>query len=263
MLVRALNGVAWLTVLFLMGPLVVIAGGSFTEAPFVNFPPTGFTLRWYGQLLGREDFLRSLLESLWIATGATAASLAIGIGTALGLHRTRFAGREVLRAFAISPLVLPTIVTGVALLQFYYAVSLDAPFIGLIIGHTVITVPYVVRTVGAGLLGLDASIEQAAESLGAGPLRVLARVTLPAISPSILASLIFVFITSFDQVTISLFLSGPDVMPLPIRIYTYIDYSVDPMVAAVSTVLILLSFLVVAILQKALGIERVFGLDAR
>ena len=185
--------------------------------------------------------------------------MALGLSAVLGLHRHAFTGSRLFRGFLMSPLVLPTIVTGVALLQFYYLIDLDAPLTGLLIGHVLITIPYVVRTVGAGLVGLDPAIEEAANSLGAGSLRTLLRVVLPAIAPSIVAALIFVFITSFDQATVSIFLAGPDMMPLPVRIYTYIDFAVDPMVASVSTLLILFAFLLIAALQKALGLDRAMG----
>ena len=138
-------------------------------------------------------------------------------------------------------------------------IDVDAPFAGLVIGHIVITIPYVVRTVGAGLVRLDPAIEEAAESLGAGTARTLLRVTLPAIGPSILAAVIFVFITSFDQATVSIFLSGPDMMPLPVRILNYIEFAVDPMVAAVSALLIVFAFALVAVLQKVLGLDRAFN----
>ena len=159
----------------------------------------------------------------------------------------------------MSPLVLPTIVTGVALLQFYYLIDFDAPFAGLVIGHIVITVPYVVRTVGAGLSRTDPALDEAAASLGASPPRVLWRVTIPAVMPSISAAVIFVFITSFDQATVSIFLSGPDVTPLPVRILNTIDFSVDPMIAAVSTILIVFAFALVALLQRLLGLNRAFS----
>lgn len=256
---RALNVAAWLVVAFILGPLVIIVGGSFTTTPYVNFPPTGFTLDWYRQLLGRADFLHSFVDSLKIGIATTVIATVIGVAAAVGFSRSRFVGREAFRVFVMSPLVLPTIVTGVALMQFFHMVGFISTLAGLVIGHTLITIPYVVRTVGAGLAGLSHEIEEAAQSLGAGPLRVLLRVTLPAIAPSILASTIFVFVTSFDQVTVSLFLTGPDVVPLPIRIYTYIDYAIDPMVAAVSTLLILFAFVVVALLQWLLGLDRAFG----
>ncbi len=259
MLDRAIAVAGWVVVLFILGPLVVIVGGSFTETPYVAFPPSGFTLRWYGQLMHRRDFLDSFLVSLALAVLCSAASMLLGVSAVVGLHRGGFAGRAAFRAFLMSPLVLPTIVTGVALLQFYYLLDLDAPLTGLLIGHVLITIPYVVRTVGAGLAGLDPAIEEAAESLGAGGMRTLLRVVLPAVAPSILAAVIFVFITSFDQATVSIFLAGPDAMPLPVRIYNYIDLAVDPMVAAVSAVLIVFAFGLVALLQRLLGLDRVTG----
>ena len=245
-------------VLFILGPLIVIIGASFTTTPYVAFPPQGFTLHWYQQLLGKPDFIKSFIDSLVLGVLATTGSALVGIPAALGLHHGGLRGRAVLSGFVMAPLTLPTFITGVALLQFYYAIDLDAPMIGLLIGHMLITIPFFVRTVGAALLALDPAIVEAAESLGAGPLRTHLRVTLPAIAPSIFAAVTFVFITSFDQVTISIFLSGPDVMPLPIRIYNYIEFAIDPMVAAVSSVLIVFAFAIVAAMQRMLGLNRAF-----
>ena len=261
MLDRAISAAGWLVVLFILSPLIIIVGGSFTETPYVAFPPVGFTWRWYEQLLHRRDFLDSFIISIVLALACSAGAMVLGVLAVIGLHRHRFLGRPLFRAFLLSPLVLPTIVTGVALLQFYYLIDLEAPMSGLLIGHVLITIPYVVRTVGAGLAGLDPAIEEASESLGAGGLRTLFRVTLPAIAPSIMAAIIFVFITSFDQATVSIFLAGPDVMPLPVRIYAYIDFAVDPMVAAVSTLLIIFAFGMIALLQKLLGLDRALGVD--
>lgn len=261
MLDRILDAAGWIVVLFILGPLVIIVGGSFTETPYVAFPPTGFTLRWYEQLMHRRDFLDSFITSLVLATLCSLGAMALGVSAVIGLHRHGFAAKRLFRAFLMSPLVLPTIVTGVALLQFYYLTDVDAPMTSLLIGHVLITIPYVIRTVGAGLVGLDPALEEAAGSLGAGSLRILFKVTLPAISPSIMAAIIFVFITSFDQATVSIFLAGPEVMPLPVRIYSYIDFAVDPMIAAVSTLLILFAFAIIALLQKLLGLSRAIGAD--
>jgi putative spermidine/putrescine transport system permease protein len=259
MLDKALDLIGWLVVLFILGPLIVIIGGSFTQTPYVAFPPAGFTLRWYEQLLHRGDFLQSFLLSLGLAVLCSLCAMVLGVSAVMGLHRHGFTGQRLFRSFLMSPLVLPTIVTGVALLQFYYLIDMDAPFSGLLIGHILITIPYVVRTVGAGLTGLDPALEEAAGSLGAGALRILFRVTLPAIAPSIMAAMVFVFITSFDQATVSIFLAGPDTVPLPVRIYTYIDFAVDPMVAAVSTLLIIFAFGLIALLQKLLGLDKATG----
>lgn len=263
MLDRILSLAAWVVVGFVLLPLVVIVGGSFTQQNFVEFPPTGFTLKWYAKLLSRGDFIESFVVSLKLAAACTAVALAIGTAAAIGMHRHPFRGREVVQAFVMSPLVLPTIVTGVALLQYYYLIALDAPFWGLLAGHVVISVPYVVRSVTAGLITLGPEVDEAAESLGAGPFRRLFRITLPMLAPALLVSTIFVFIVSFDQVTVSIFLSGSSMMPLPIRIYTYIDYSIDPMVAAVSTLLILFACGVSIVLQRTFGLDRAFGVSGR
>jgi putative spermidine/putrescine transport system permease protein len=256
MLDRAINAAGWIVVLFILGPLFVIIGGSFTETPYVAFPPTGFTLRWYQQLLHRGDFLNSFLASIVLALLCSGVAMVLGVLAVVGLHRHRFLGHALFRAFLMSPLVLPTIVTGVALLQFYYLIDMAAALPGLLIGHVLITIPYVVRTVGAGLAGLDPAIEEVSSSLGAGAVRTLLKVIIPAIAPSIMAAMIFVFITSFDEATVSIFLAAPDLMPLPVRIYSYIDFAVDPMVAAVSTLLIVFAFGIIALLQRLLGLDR-------
>lgn len=247
-------------VLFLIGPLLIVVGGSVSDSPFVQFPPEGFTLRWYAAMMRREDFLVSFLDSVLIATFTTALAAVIGTLAALGIHligNPRL--RETFSVFVLSPLVLPTIITGVALFQAVRWIDVDMPYVTLIVGHTLITIPYVVRTVGAALIGMDQSILEAAESLGAGPARVLAQVLVPTIAPAILVSLIFVFIVSFDQVTVSLFLTSPDVTPLPIRIYNYIEFAIDPMIAAVSTALIVFAYLLVVVLERLVGLNRVFG----
>lgn len=256
---RSINIVAWLVVAFLVIPLIVIIGSSFTTTEYVAFPPHGFTLKWYEKLAGQGDFIRSFLDSLIIGIAATIGAMAIGTPTAIGLRMGSRRSQALLRTLAMAPLTLPTIVTGVALLQIYYLTEIDAPWTAVVLGHILVTVPYFVRTLGAGLEALDPALVEAAESLGAGRWRIIFRIMLPVLAPSIFAGMIFVFITSFDQVTISIFLSGPGMMPLPIRIYSYIEFAIDPMVAAVSTVLILFAFAVVVGLQKLLGLERAFG----
>jgi len=256
---KTLDLIAWLVIIFLIGPLVVIIGGSFTETPYVAFPPTGFTLDWYYQLAHRIDFLHSFVLSLALAVSCSLVAMLIGVSAALGLHRYALKGSSLYKTFLMSPLVLPTVVTGVALLQFYYLIRLDTSLLGLLAAHVLITVPYVLRTVGAGLVGLDPAIEEAAASLGSGELRTLLRVTLPAIAPSIMAAVIFVFITSFDQTTVSIFLADVDLKPLPVLIFNYIDLAVDPMIAAVSTLLIIFAFGIIALLQRLLGLDKAMG----
>lgn len=260
MFARSLTALGWAGVFFIVAPAVLILGGSFSETSYVTFPPEGFTLEWYHRLADREDFIRSFIDSVLIAVLCTLAATALGALAALGLNQPEMHRRgNLLHGIVMSPLILPTVVTGVALLQFYYLIGLPISLTGLTIGHVLITAPYAVRTVGAGLVGLDPNLQEAAEGLGAGRLRVLFKVILPALAPSILVSLVFIFILSFDQVTISIFLSGPDIMPLPIRIYTYIEFAVDPMIAAVSVLLILFSYLLIVLLERLVGIDKAFA----
>lgn len=256
---RLMSAAAWAVALFLIAPLVVIVGASFTTTIYVVFPPQGFTLRWYQQLMGQGDFIRSFFDSIWLGLATTAGAALIGAPTAFGLRMGSARSQALLRAFVMAPLTLPTIVTAVALLQVYYMSELDIPWTAVTLGHILVTLPYFVRTLGAGLEALDPAMLEAAESLGASRTRIMLRVILPSVAPSLFAGLIFVFITSFDQVTMSIFMRGADMNPLPIRIYSYIEFAIDPMIAAVSTVLILFAFIVVVGLQKLLGLERAFS----
>lgn len=246
-------------IIFLLAPLIVIVAGSFTEAPSVTFPPQGFTLHWYERLMGRSDFLNSFIISIILAVMATFAATILGTLAAIALARDKFHGREFIRSFLMTPLILPTVVTGVAIYQALRVAGIGSNMIGLVVGHTLITLPYVIRTVGASLVSLDPALGEAAQSLGARPMRILFTVIMPAIAPAIVVSLIFAFIVSFDQVTISIFLSGPGLTTLPIRIYTYIEFSIDPMIAAVSTLLILFAYLLVVVLERAFGLDKVFA----
>lgn len=256
---RLLSTIAWAAIIFLVLPLVIIIAASFTETNYVSFPPQGFTLKWYEALATKTEFLGSFVDSIIIGAITMMGAALIGIPTAFGLRLGSTRSQAILRTFVMAPLTLPAIVTGIALLQLYYTTNLDTPVLGIIIGHILITVPFFVRTLGAGLEAVDPFMAEAAASLGATRYRILWRILLPSVAPSIFAGMAFVFITSFDEVTMSIFFSDATFMPLPIRIYSYIEFSIDPMIAALSTVLILLAFLVVMGLQKFVGLEKALG----
>lgn len=247
---------AWCTILFLIVPLLVIIAASFTETNYVSFPPKGFTLHWYREAVTQGGFLEAFFDSIGIAVATMAGNVLIGIPAAFGLRMGSPLTQTVLRSFVMAPLTLPAIVSGVALLQIYYAANLDAPLFGIIVGHILITLPFFIRILTAGLAGVPSSIPEAAESLGASRLRVLMRVLLPCVMPSIYVGLAFVFIVSFDEVTMSIFFSNPSVMPLPIKIFNYIEFSIEPVIAAISTILIVLAFALVTTLQRLFGIDR-------
>lgn len=255
----ALNAVTALVIVFLIGPLLIIIVGLFTTTTYLTFPPQGFTLHWYRQLLLMDDLLDATITSLIVAACASVAAMIVGTLAALALAQAEAVGREALRLFAISPLVFPTVVTGVALYDFVRGIDLESTIVALVIGHTLITVPYVVRNVGAALGGLDPALAEAAEGLGAGWFRIGREVLLPALAPALLVSVLLVFVVSFDQVSISIFLADSDTTTLPVLIYSYLEWGLDPRVAAISSITIVMAYAVVIAMQRLVGLDRVFG----
>jgi putative spermidine/putrescine transport system permease protein len=199
------------------------------------------------------------MQALWLSTELAVwtalASTVIGTAAAIPLVRGRFRGRDLLNAFVTSPLLLPQILTGVALLQFYTLFKMQASYAALLIGHIVVTTPYVIRTVTATLTHFDLALEEAAQSLGAHPVRAFFEVTLGVIKPGVVAGAIFAFAISFDNFTLSLFLTSSKLTPLPIELFAYLKYSFDPTAAAVS------AFAIGVALVLVLGIARFMGLE--
>lgn len=255
----ALNVATGAVIAFLIGPLVVVVFGSLTSTSYIAFPPHGLTLKWYRELWAHPDLLQAFIVSLVVAGSTSVASTAIGTLAALALHSDAAFWREGLRNIVLSPLILPTVVTGVALYDFLQKVNIGSAYIGLIIGHTLITIPYVVRTVGAALFELDPGLAEAAAGLGAGWARVLREVVLPAILPAMVASVLLVFIVSFDQVSLSIFLADPDTTPLPVRLYSYLQFGLDPMVAAVSALMIVFAYVLVVLIERLFGLGQLFA----
>jgi putative spermidine/putrescine transport system permease protein len=182
-------------------------------------------------------------------------SVLVGLPASVALVRGRFRGRAVLNAFVMSPLLLPQILTGVALLQFFTLLGWAQSYWALLVGHVVVTAPYVIRTASATLYHFDGALEEAAQSLGASPLRAFFEITLGVIKPGVVAGAIFAFAISFDNFTLSLFLTSARLTPLPIELFAYLKYSFDPTAAAVS------AFAIGVVLVLVLGIARLMGLE--
>jgi putative spermidine/putrescine transport system permease protein len=241
---------------FLLGPLIVVAIFSLNPTPYIQFPPVGVTLRWYEKFFASHEFMNSLWLSFRIAAAVVVLSSLIGACAALALARGRLPGARFLAALFLAPLMLPAILTGLALFQLLLTFDVGRPTWALVIGHTLVAVPYVIRTTIAVLADFDRSIEEAAAVLGASPVRVFFEVTLPIIRPGIIAGGIFAFIVSFDQFPISLFLVAPNNETLPIVMFNYMKFELDGAIAAASMVSILLALAVV------LAIDRLVGLRA-
>jgi putative spermidine/putrescine transport system permease protein len=244
-----------LILFFLLFPLAVVAVFAINPTPYIQFPPVGFSLRWFVKFFTSETFMASLWLSVRVAFATVLLATSIGAGAAVALARGRLPGAGLLVAVFMSPLMLPAILTGLALFQFYILLDLGQPLWGLIAGHVVVCVPYVLRTTLAVLANFDRTIEEAAQSLGASPLRTFMEVTLPLIRPGVIAGAIFAFIISFDQLPVSLFLVSPGSETLPITLLNYLRFELDGTIAAASMVSILLAVLVLVVLEKTLGLQ--------
>jgi putative spermidine/putrescine transport system permease protein len=253
-----LGGVNALIYLFLVAPILVVVIVSFCDAAFLEFPPKRLSLRWYTNLGQFPDFLRSFWLSLVLAATTAAVATVIGTLGAFALARHRFPGRALLSAMVMSPLVLPGLITGIALLQFFSLFRTEPSFWRLLIGHVVITVPYVVRSVQAVLVGFDRSLEEAARGLGADPWTATRLITLPLIKPGVVAGAVFAFILSFDNVVVSIFLTTPRLVPLPIQIYNYVESSAKPIIASISTLQIALIIVLLLAAEKLVGFSRYY-----
>lgn len=259
----ALPGVMLATFAFLAAPVVIVIIASFNAGAVLSFPPSGFTTRWYATM--NPAFLHAAYVSLVVAVATALLSIVIGVPGALALARGRYLGRDALSSFCLSPLMVPALVTGVALYQFSLAVwdatgiGLGGTVAGLVIGHLTFGIPFVIRAVIAGHARFDRALEEAAQNLGATPLQTFRRVTLPVLRPSIVSGGIFAFLMSLDDVPIALFLGGGDATTLPVRIFTTVEFDFGGDVMAVATLIVVVSVMLMLVLDRLFGIEHFFG----
>jgi putative spermidine/putrescine transport system permease protein len=245
-----------LTALILLAPLVVVAGASFSASQFVQFPPDGFSLAWYRKVLSSPEYLSAGWTSLQIALLVTASATLIGGAAAIAIHRGQLPGSQILSSMFLSPLVLPTIIYAIGMLMLWSSIFGPADFLTLWIGHTVIAIPYVMRTTLAVLSEADPFLEEAARTMGARRLQRLWLVVVPQCTPGLAAGAFFAFDVSFDEAVLSLFLRKPGLTTLPVQIYGQLEFSPDPSVAAVSTVMIAITVILIFCIDRLLGIKN-------
>jgi putative spermidine/putrescine transport system permease protein len=245
----ALWGFTALLLLFLVAPSLTVIVMSFNTADLLIFPPPGYSLRWYTHFFSRPEWLSAAQNSFVIAVATTLVSTIVGMMAALGLVRGRFPGRPMVTALFLTPMVVPVIVTAVAMYGLYARLRLVGTVGGMVMGHTVLALPFVIINVSAVLQGMDWRLEQAARSLGASPLRAFLLVTVPLIRPGIVAAAMFAFVTSFDDLVVALFVSGTRAVTLPVRMWAGIQFELNPAVAAVSAMLIVVSVLALAAVE--------------
>jgi putative spermidine/putrescine transport system permease protein len=246
-----------LVVAFMLAPLVVVCVVAFTPENTLTLPTTQLSLRWFRAVFAHPDFVQSFKNSLALALLAATLATAIAVPAGLAIGRHEFRGREFLNGLFLSPLIIPHLVLGVALLRTFSLIGATGSFGWLVLAHVVIVTPYVLRLVLAAVAGSDRSAEQAAQSLGAGPLTVFRRVTLPMILPGVTGGWLLAFINSFDEVTMSIFVTAPSTVTLPVRMYMYATESIDPLMAAVSALMVALTAVAMLVLDRIYGLDRI------
>jgi putative spermidine/putrescine transport system permease protein len=241
---------------FLMLPIAIVMIASVNSGKYLNFPIEGLSLRWYAKFFASQPFMDATWLSLKLGVVAAGAATLIGTPAALFYVRHARRWREVFRIYTLAPLLLPEILTAIALLFFYHQIGIGTKSaLGLYLGHIVVCVPFVFLQVTASLYNMSPSLAEAARSLGASPWTTFRRVTLPLIKPGVINGALFAFIISFDNVSISLLLKGVGTTTLPMQVYDYLRWDFDPTTAAASTVSILLTLGAVLLVDRLVGLR--------
>jgi putative spermidine/putrescine transport system permease protein len=252
-----LRAVVFLTFAFLLGPTIIILLYSLYPSAYITFPPSHLTLRWYVDAFTQQElFIGPLMTSLQISLTATAISAVLGTLAAFGVVRHRVRFQPVLNAFLLAPLLMPTLIVGLGGMLFLLTIGALGSYWGLIAGHVIITLAFIIQSVSVGLATLDTSYEEAAISLGSSPRRTLRRITLPMILPSLFAGAVFAWVISFDELPLTLLLSTPSTLTLPVQLYGYLQQRSDPTFAAVSVLLVFISLGLLLVLQKLGGLDK-------
>jgi len=254
---------------YLESPLLLILLASFNPGLTVRFPPTGFSLQWYSVLWDvvreapgtKPGLVDAVVTSIWLGLLSTAGAVVAGTLAAFALHRFRFPGRQLLRQLFLLPLLFPQIVTGIGLVLWFSQIGGVPTWLRLLLGHLIITLPYVVVTVAASLDTLDVRLEEAAMNLGAGRIATFFLITVPGIAGGVLAGAIFAWLTSFSNFTVTFFLFSGEVQPLPPWLYQVMQYFIDPSIAALSVCVLLITLCVLLTVDRLFALGRVVGLS--
>lgn len=247
-----------LFVVFMLAPLAIVCIVAFTPEGYLSLPTRGPSLRWFRAIFAYPEFLRAFYTSLWLAALSSTLAILLAVPAALAIARYRFAGREAITALFMSPLMVPHVVLGIAFLRFFTQIGLSGSFTGLVLSHIIVILPFALRLVLAASYGIDRRIEHAAISLGADTMTVFRRVTLPLILPGVVSGWLLAAINSFDEVTMTVFIASPATTTLPVRMFLYIQDNIDPLIAAVSACLIVLTAGLLFALDRLYGLDRLF-----
>ena len=241
-------------------PIALVIAMSFGGDAYATFPPRSWSFKWYLNVFRRDEFVSSFLTSLAVAAVVTPISVTIGTLAAYGLWRRPGRGARALESLFMSPVLLPLVVTGLAVLVFVNRVGIGTGVPAICAAHVAITFPYAFRAVLAALSRYDRRLDEAAASLKVGPVQTFWHVTLPLIRPGIVAGAMFAFVMSFDDFAATIFLIAPDTRTLPIAIYQYMEFNLDPTVSAVSSLLVVVATVGVLLVERLIGVDRFFGI---
>jgi putative spermidine/putrescine transport system permease protein len=243
----------------LLAPVLVVAAISFSAGDFLTFPPPGLSTRWYAALFSNAELMAALRNSAVLAVVVAGIALLAGMPAAYAIARLRFPGREAVAGFVAAPLLLPSLVLGLALLLALQPLKLAASWPGLVLAHSMVALPFAVRIMTTAFAAVPKEMEEAAWTLGATPLRAAWRVTLPIAAPGAAAAAALCFLVSFDETVISLFLVGPRLSTLPVEMFRYAENRTDPLVAALAMALIGVALAVVLLVERLVGFNRALG----
>ncbi|CAM2958505.1 ABC transporter permease [Cupriavidus taiwanensis] len=246
-----------LFIAFMVAPLLVVVAVSFTGKGYISMPTDGLSLRWFRAIADAHEIVDAIWLSLTLGLVSATLAVALAVPAALALVRHRFPGRGALMAFFLSPLMIPHVVLGVAFLRFFTTLGVTGSFFWLALTHVVVVMPYALRLVLAAATGLDRDAERAALSLGAGRFTAFRRVVLPLILPGVVGGWMLSFIQSFDELTMTVSVATPGTTTLPVAMYNQIAQTIDPLVASVSTVLIVGTLVLMVLLDRIVGLDRV------
>ncbi|MDQ1627350.1 MAG: putative spermidine/putrescine transport system permease protein [Actinomycetota bacterium] len=252
-----------LVAVWMAAPPLVVIPMSLSDQRSFAFPPTGYSLRWYREFFENPLWLDALRSSISIAIQVMLLSVVLGTLASFAIVRGRFRGRNILEMIGIAPLIVPVVVLGIGTYAIFLKWGLVGTPTGFVAAHTVLAVPYVIITVSSSLRIMDRQLERAATVLGASPVRVFRRITLPLIAPGVLAGGLFAFVTSFDEVVVSLFIANPQLRTLPVEMYSSVTRDINPTIAAASTLILIVSTVLILVSTKFLFSSKAEGRSKR
>jgi putative spermidine/putrescine transport system permease protein len=230
-----------LVLFFLIAPIVIVLPLSFSSGSFFSYPLPGISMRWYSELFDNYKWVLALKNSMIIAVSSAALSTVLGISASIALCMTDIPFKKAIYALLLAPLVMPLVIVAVACFLFYSQLGLTGSRLGLILAHTALGVPYVIIVASAALKNFDMTLIKAARSLGASSIMTFKRVIFPAIAPAVFAGAIFAFVSSFDEIVITIFLAGPEQVTLPVRLLEGIRDEMTPVVVSAAVIMIMIS----------------------